>query len=419
MSLLSRMRESLEQGLPAWVYLFLALSISARYFEKTTLAVALSLALLVALYDGIKNKDYHLKHVFSLKNYYEDRSGLLMVISVCLLALSWLVSSLLAIDVEAALSKWVGLFGITLGGVLIFPYLKKNVALFSHSFSLYLYLTITVIALYAGVDQIMMLGESVKEPFYSAIIALVLPFMIHEILKSDKISLYIPLIIVVAVMFLCNGRSGWMGAFAGLVFMVGFRFFTPLAAAIWHRLAVVVACGTGAVIGLWGNYLRSDPEVFINRMTLNESAGTGTGRLKIWDFTVEQAMNNPVFGTGFKGYRQLDFSSLHLSSNMHPHNAILEIMLETGLVGLGLFFIFGGVVFWRWMRTFLKSRRIKTEKSKHNLSLLIAGGASMTAYLTASLTMTSFFHAWWFAYFMVLIMLVELGRHNAVSSAKI
>jgi O-antigen ligase len=69
-------------------------------------------------------------------------------------------------------------------------------------------------------------------------------------------------------------------------------------------------------------------------------------RLYIWDFAAEKAYEKPFFGWGFNAARSFPVkeSEFVLGGRhpmpLHPHNNILQIWLETGIVGLVIFAAF-------------------------------------------------------------------------------
>jgi O-antigen ligase len=78
---------------------------------------------------------------------------------------------------------------------------------------------------------------------------------------------------------------------------------------------------------------------------------TFTGRTDIWDFAWAQISANPALGYGFNGFWGVgDASPATFSGNeliasiLQAHNGYLDILLETGLVGLGLFLALLAVV---------------------------------------------------------------------------
>lgn len=61
----------------------------------------------------------------------------------------------------------------------------------------------------------------------------------------------------------------------------------------------------------------------------------GASRLKYWPAALEAWRENPLFGLGFKGFAPW-FNGV-VDRGAYPHNIVLQVLSELGLVGLGLF----------------------------------------------------------------------------------
>ncbi|AYD02488.1 exopolysaccharide production protein [Neorhizobium sp. NCHU2750] len=72
---------------------------------------------------------------------------------------------------------------------------------------------------------------------------------------------------------------------------------------------------------------------------------TLTGRTFLWQNGIQIAASNPIFGLGYQGFwvvgnpeaeRLWDYFAIDTRSGFHFHNTYIEIVVETGFVGLGL-----------------------------------------------------------------------------------
>jgi O-antigen ligase len=71
-------------------------------------------------------------------------------------------------------------------------------------------------------------------------------------------------------------------------------------------------------------------------------------RIEIWDFTARRAIEKPLFGWGIKSSPFIpprgEYSVLYVTEepirHLHPHNGVLQIWLELGLVGIIIFIAF-------------------------------------------------------------------------------
>jgi len=84
----------------------------------------------------------------------------------------------------------------------------------------------------------------------------------------------------------------------------------------------------------------------------DSSSYSSIPRLRIWNDALTKFKKNPVFGSGFgSSYKD----KVHDKIFVHPHNIILQIFAETGLVGFGVFAILFGLIF---KRAFLIYRQL-------------------------------------------------------------
>ena len=132
-----------------------------------------------------------------------------------------------------------------------------------------------------------------------------------------------------------------------------------------HPLGVLAAIGVILVIGA-----ALSPFVF-SRMSLlfadaaDLLAGEGTGglsnsvriRIDLWSHALELASRRPMLGYGLGSFPQvLKDPSLAIPADSplwhfnHVHNQYLDLLLETGLIGLGLFMSVIGISLWAGFR---------------------------------------------------------------------
>ena len=75
----------------------------------------------------------------------------------------------------------------------------------------------------------------------------------------------------------------------------------------------------------------------------------GSGRLGLVDVAVDMFKNNPLIGVGFGGY------NLWGNYDAYPHNIILEILAEMGIVGL-LFIVLSVLYYFRQIYVFFSKK---------------------------------------------------------------
>jgi O-antigen ligase len=130
-------------------------------------------------------------------------------------------------------------------------------------------------------------------------------------------------------------------------------------------------------------------EQLYSRMDLaNEDLGPASGRLQIWEFVLNHLWINPITGVGLGNFRVVPGSD-STPSNMHPHNFVLQFMLETGLIGSLIAAAITLYLLWLF-RGYARGNIYGA-----------AGLAAAVAFFTSSLANTSIFNAWWLMFIVV------------------
>lgn len=126
---------------------------------------------------------------------------------------------------------------------------------------------------------------------------------------------------------------GSRGPLLAWIFFLGLLFcFSP---ARWriaaYALAALVAT-SGLVWYLHDSGLLVTPNIFLRLEQALQAAGAGvdSGRLVIWRDSVREIAAYPLFGQGPEGYA---ISGCCETWVTHPHNFVLQLLMEFGLVG--------------------------------------------------------------------------------------
>lgn len=136
-------------------------------------------------------------------------------------------------------------------------------------------------------------------------------------------------------------------------------------------------------------------------------------RLYIWDFAAGKAAEKPVFGWGFNASRSIPVSEKDYVLNgrhplpLHPHNNVLQVWLETGIVGLVLFTLFLLAIMQR-TKDFesLESCRTSFKEANlaHKICRITANNSQralamglVTTYFTIGQTGFGIWQSWWVA----------------------
>lgn len=135
-------------------------------------------------------------------------------------------------------------------------------------------------------------------------------------------------------------------------------------------------------------------------------------RLFIWDFTAEKAMKKPILGWGHGFSRQIDIAKSEMvmykgiSLNpfpTHPHNNVLQILLENGFVGLALYIMLLCKYLFLWNKSF-------NNNDGRDNNIQAAGYAFCTTFFVISMISFNMWQSWWLCSFLWVALLFSFIR---------
>ena len=165
------------------------------------------------------------------------------------------------------------------------------------------------------------------------------------------------------VILLAGSRASWL-VFALVLLGSGWRRFCRrrLLASMLAGVAVIAALAFALSPQFESRIERSLAVLSGDRAGLDEAL---SGRLSIWHAAVGMVADHPVNGVGVRGFREAypryagedDFWLAHGQSGaLHAHQIVLEVLSETGAIGL-LLWIMGAALAWRAWRWSLPAAR--------------------------------------------------------------
>lgn len=189
--------------------------------------------------------------------------------------------------------------------------------------------------------------------------------------------------LVIAPILLLHSLSAKMGIIAGAAVWA-------LAARFPHTVPKVLCLVVPAALLLW-------PVAFM----FGEKALTGSSyyerlpissqhRVEIWRFALGKVAEKPLFGWGMNTARSIPGHAElneHGRTNMplHPHNSIMQLLLEQGIVGLLLNVLAVALLLLHW------------QKTVNAPGLREAAGAAVVAYIAIGFTAFGLWQTWWVA----------------------
>lgn len=316
------------------------------------------------------------------------------------------LSAVFSIDVGYSMGRFGELLGLALGALLLFVVLREMPGRSLH-------LSIKVMAICTVGAILLVLADAFSDSqrlsaalhgrkwdqvhrlnYMSSVLAVLLPYLWVWLLKRARdqeplallFALPISLVGFFAV-FVCGGRAGWAAVFVAAVLLLwlGGRWHgVVLHTRHWVALPVFLA------LGPIGYGLSRGWDVMLERILVwREQMGAMSGRGDIWAHAWNHVGDNWLTGIGINAFRKLPVPFEPFPSNAHPHNFVLQLLLETGLVGTAAAFaLIGAVMLYLWRH------------AQVNLWGL-AGLCSLVAFWVASLANTSIFQPWWLVFFIV------------------
>ena len=177
-------------------------------------------------------------------------------------------------------------------------------------------------------------------------------------------------------------RGAWLGALAAIVVMAA-----ALPRRIWLgvggvALAVAVLLGANT-IGVLPGAIRSRLTDFTQQAQVFDARGVGINdanyavleRLAHWQVAGEMIRYHPWTGVGFSNYEPAypQYALMNWPIPLgHAHNYYLNVLAESGIVGLGAYLVLWGVIFWTAWRAVRSTRGLAQGIAAGAFGVLIA-----------------------------------------------
>jgi O-antigen ligase len=161
--------------------------------------------------------------------------------------------------------------------------------------------------------------------YFGTIISTVIIICAYKVLtrQGKKWFYYVIAFMNMISLYLCESMFAWVEVFLGVAVLLLLLKKHRLLS-IWLLMASVASF---MIIVLNINIIPR----------LSQAEVTTESRFKIWEFAIQQIKNSPLFGHGFMSYIYTD-KKRHLGDLVpHSHSLYLELLLNFGVVGTGLF----------------------------------------------------------------------------------
>lgn len=375
------------------IYLFpllFALAMSMTFFGKSIVGIVMGVTVIASL-------------VTSWRGLTKDRIFIAIrapeTVAILIMFAVWIVSASQGIKPDQSIKEVFEYIGIIFGGYLIFNAVQKTNFDFEKLFK-YCVIGGTICAGWLSLTPL--IGELAVAwgSSYGSVLTLFIPMAFYLTRKNPL--WWIAILILSSAIFASGGRTAWV-ALVGLVVIM--PFFMPMPKRILNFIMIVVVLAVGAFAGLQSYKYNVGEEKFKRRTeAMTDMERPASGRLTVWNNTIDLIIERPLLGYGIKSAQYLEISKGGNAMVAHVHNIVLEMILETGALGFLAFtislFLFVGY----FLRAYFRSND-SVLKSQAMVIFLCA-----ISYGVCSMALTSMFHAWWFLYLVVLVILLKVAE---------
>lgn len=105
----------------------------------------------------------------------------------------------------------------------------------------------------------------------------------------------------------------------------------------------------------FGDYLKVNPIKFIIDRFSSFATDGGSGRLAIWANAIDTFNDNPILGIGINSVREYNFE--YYNRGVYLHNSLLEVLVETGIVGSIIYALFLILLFINAIKLYMRNKK--------------------------------------------------------------
>jgi O-antigen ligase len=183
-----------------------------------------------------------------------------------------------------------------------------------------------------------------KKVIFTTFLTLFIPFLftLAAFLKNQvlRISAVLSFLLLLPILLFNASRAVW-----------GAVLFTILVVSFLKSKKVMVFL---MVVFLVGGFLFL-PDYFQNRVATTFSSDRWGDRVAMWESAINISKDFPVFGAGLGTYKKLIYeynspAAYKKQGHLHAHSSYLELLAETGIVGLVSFLL----LFWVYFKNFFQ-----------------------------------------------------------------
>jgi O-antigen ligase len=184
-------------------------------------------------------------------------------------------------------------------------------------------------------------------------------------------------ILELVVKYLCLALSVWLligseakGSYVVMMVSILLMFLYRLLHIYWKRVipAATIALTVLAVAAV---YVASNADAFLRGLGKD---ATLNGRIPLWTAVLNVSSGNRWLGYGFVGFWATNNHSVWSIIGWAPlkaHNGFIDLLLELGLLGLGIFALNTAIAIWRSIKLVARERTLESQWPLLMLSLIL------------------------------------------------
>jgi O-antigen ligase len=248
-----------------------------------------------------------------------------------------------------------------------------------------------------------------ENPKLGPLLATLSPFLLLRVLRSQRQWLFFMCALVLGIIILLSGaRAAWL-SYALVLFLCLRQLFS------WKQFFALTG---GFIVSAAIAYqfssalqMRIERTLAADVSDMNKLDHALSGRISIWETSFKMIADHPVNGVGIRNYRDAyaeyadkdDWFIKQGDVAFHAHHWVLEILSETGVVGL--FF---------WAISLLLALRAWKWSSPHARQQALAPAIALIAIGFPLNTHLAFYSTYWGGVWLLLIALFAgtLGAHD-------
>jgi len=257
----------------------------------------------------------------------------------------------------------------------------------------------------------------VHKNFMASGLLMAMPLVIYQVIKNEKIfgiTAKVALILMTVDIALLRTRSVWLALLLSVLFVFAVFFIFSKEKKSSVKWLKFLGVGTGAFVVLTialFQFTNISESVF-NKASLDK-------RYHYWNSSIEMIAEQPITGIGAGNWRinfpkhglmGVDATTLEGSTTINrPHNDLLWIFSETGIIGLTGFLCFLIFTIWFGIKVFTKS---ESQEEKQFTLLSLFGMVSFMVYGFFEFPLERPEHYFFFILYAAWIIAAYLKYHN-------